>query len=74
MANTKRIPATEIVIGHEIAWPDGSSLVVETVTRDGNFIDFTGTRNVFSSFRGVEAHPGGVGSALVGDQVTVIVR
>jgi hypothetical protein len=73
MASTKRIPATEIVIGHEIMWPDGSSLVVNTITRDGDIIDFTGTRNVFT-FMGVEAHPGGVGSALVGDEVTVIAR
>lgn len=71
MSRTARIPATSVTVGDQIMWPDGSSLTVETITRDGNFIDWTGTRTYYTSL-GSDVHPGGIGSALFDDLVTVV--
>ena len=66
---TARIAATDVTVGDTIMWPNGSSLTVETITRDGDFIDWAGKHTDYSSL-GNEARPG-VGSALAGDEVTV---
>lgn len=72
MSRTARIPATEVAVGDVIVCPNGDSVTVETITRDGRFIDFTGTQTTHSVF-GDESRRGVYG-AFADDQVTILPR
>lgn len=72
MSRTERIPATEVAAGDVIVCPNGNSVTVETITRDGRFIDFAGEQTAYSVFGNESSR--GVYGAFADDQVTILAR
>ena len=60
MSRTERIPATEVAAGDVIVCPNGNSVTVEKITRDGRFSDFAGEQTAYGAF--------------ADDQVTILAR
>jgi hypothetical protein len=71
--STERVLANEVIVGDVIVCPNGDSITVESMSRDGDLIDFTGKQTRHSAF-GDESRGIGMYNQFWDELVTVISR